>query len=78
MPPWEAALISSSTMSNKERKRQEAAKRQAEAEAARKVRAEALWPVSLLPGSGGAGAELDAGNPVQCSSARFLCGSFLV
>ncbi|CAN0299066.1 unnamed protein product [Ascophyllum nodosum] len=40
VPPWEAALISSSTMSNKERKRQEAAKRQAEAEAARKAKAE--------------------------------------
>ncbi|CAM9524728.1 unnamed protein product, partial [Hapterophycus canaliculatus] len=39
VPPWEAALMSSST-SNKEKKRQEAAKRQAEAEEARKAKAE--------------------------------------
>ncbi|CBJ27466.1 conserved unknown protein [Ectocarpus siliculosus] len=39
VPPWEAALMSSS-VSNKEKKRQEAAKRQAQAEEARKAKAE--------------------------------------
>eukprot|EP00752_Nemacystus_decipiens_P014372 g12784.t1 len=39
IPPWEAALVSSS-MSNKEKKRQEAAKRQAKEEEARKLKAE--------------------------------------
>lgn len=39
VPPWEAALMSSA-VSNKEKKRLEAAKRQAEAEAARKAKAE--------------------------------------
>eukprot|EP00903_Cladosiphon_okamuranus_P019172 g17634.t1 len=39
IPPWEAALVSSS-ISNKEKKRQEAAKRQAKEEEARKLKAE--------------------------------------
>lgn len=36
IPPWEAALVSSAT-SNKEKKRQEAARKQKEADEARKV-----------------------------------------
>lgn len=39
IPPWEAALVSSAT-SNKEKKRQEAARKQKEADEARKAKAE--------------------------------------